>query len=203
MQRRFQFIVALFIIQMVSGMSVTADRSIPLSLNKIIENAGYIFQGECINIRTGRDPETNLLATWFTFRVKQGIKGDLGEEFVLKQYGGSDENYTITPTSVQYEVGEELVLFVYPPSSIGFSSSVGLHQGKFLIKKFENNEKRLVTNGTPAMVLFEGMDEKIPTRDTAGTRAEGITQLKSDKMELDEFLSFVKKQVQQKNMMEK
>ena len=134
MQRRFQFIVALFIIQMVSGMSVTADRSIPLSLNKIIENAGYIFQGECINIRTGRDPETNLLATWFTFRVKQGIKGDLGEEFVLKQYGGSDENYTITPTSVQYEVGEELVLFVYPPSSIGFSSSVGLHQGKFLIK---------------------------------------------------------------------
>ena len=64
MQRRFQFIVALFIIQMVSGMSVTADRSIPLSLNKIIENAGYIFQGECINIRTGRtgdQPAGNLV----------------------------------------------------------------------------------------------------------------------------------------------
>ncbi|MEW6237943.1 MAG: hypothetical protein AB1656_21350 [Candidatus Omnitrophota bacterium] len=177
-----------------------ADRVKPMSLDAITEGARTIFQGECTEIKSAKDPESGLMATWYTFKIAEGIKGKIGEQFVLKQYGGTDGKITVNVPGVKYKVGEKAVLFLYGQSQIGFSSAVGMQQGKFTIIEDKEKNAKYVTNGMPAMLLFANMAQSVPTVDKNGLRTTGAARLRADRMELKPFLdevrSLVKKQAE-------
>lgn len=173
------------------------NRVKPMNLERIIESAATIFEGKCVDIKTGRDPESNMIATWYTFQVTGGIKGKIGDTFVLKQYGGQDGDVIVNSPAVSYQLGEEVVLFLYGTSELGFTSAVGLQQGKFVVREFPETKTRYVTNGMPAMILFENMEQQIHPINAAGIKAQGHERLKSERLELREFLTEVKRLVQQ------
>lgn len=180
----------------------SAVRTRLMNLNSIIDSAAIIFEGECIAARTGHDPESNFLATWYTFRVDRPIKGDLGKEFILKQFGGSEGDEHMPSPAVPYEIGEKLVLFVYGKSDIGFSSAVGLHQGKFMVREFESGGK-FVTNGMPGRVLFDQEKQELSTLDAKGMKIQGQDRLMSERLDLQEFISHVQKKVREEQTAEK
>ena len=93
-----------------------ADKIRPLNLQQITKSAHVIFMGECTAVKSGIDPESGLMATWYTFQIHDVYKGAIGDEYVLKQYGGTDGVKTVHVPTSQYKVGETLILFLYGKS---------------------------------------------------------------------------------------
>ncbi|HOJ61010.1 MAG TPA: hypothetical protein PK878_12050 [bacterium] len=168
----------------------------PLNLGELTEGARVIFEGECVEIRSGKDPVSGLVATWYTFRVTQVLKGEVGKEYVLKQYGGSDGDLHVKVPAVEYQVGEKLILFLYGESKLGFSSAVGMQQGKFSIKEIPETKVRYVTNGMPAMLLFENMPTAVVPLNGRGMKAQGTERLRSERLEISEFKQEVQRLVE-------
>ena len=169
-----------------------------MNLPQIVEDAGKIFVGRCTGVRSGEDPETGLVVTWFTFEVLQGIKGVLGETETIKQIGGTYEGLTVTSFTSTYRVGEEVLLFVYPPSSVGLTSAVGLHQGKFTIYADEKTGKRKVTNGMPENLLFA--PDPVKASKKRGYRIKGLDDpivAEAKSMELEPFIKSIKAMIRE------
>jgi hypothetical protein len=117
-----------------------ATSVLPLDLGQVIDQAAVAFQGTVTDVKTGKDPQTGLLVTMTTFRVDDALKGELGATYTVKQIGGEDTetNMRFKAFGVpSYTVGESYVLFFNGVSSAGFTSPVGLQQGRFLIKDGE------------------------------------------------------------------
>jgi hypothetical protein len=179
-------------------LGVEASRVLPMNLPQLVEDAGKIFLGKCIEVRSGKDPDTGLIVTWITFEVSKGIKGDPGETETIKQLGGTHEGLTVTSFTPTFRVGEEVLLFVYPASAVGLTSAVGLHQGKFNVYTEERTGKRKVTNGMPKNLLFA--EEPAKVSKTRGYRIKGaddpiIAQAKS--MELAPFIETVRTMIKE------
>lgn len=149
----------------------------PLELNEIIDTSTVAFQGTCIDKRTERDPANNMIVTYTTFAVTDVIKGTVKPTHTIKQIGGTLPNgegsFRIdgVPT---FAVGHDYVVFLAGVSSAGFSSPIGLMQGKFSIQQkaggktvsngrdFRDMAVRtpLVTSTSPDLPVSEiGLDE--------------------------------------------
>ncbi|MGE5096467.1 MAG: hypothetical protein ACM3SO_15120 [Betaproteobacteria bacterium] len=110
---------------------------LPLYLEEMIDTASVAFEGTCIGNRSERDPATNLVVTYTTFQVRDVLKGTVAATHVIKQVGG-----TLPDGGMQYRVagvptfapGEDYVVFLAGVSSAGFSSPIGLAQGRFSVK---------------------------------------------------------------------
>ncbi|MBZ0254900.1 hypothetical protein K8I31_02490 [bacterium] len=173
-----------------------ADRITPLSLTEITTSAATVFEGECIEVRSGVDSESGMLATWYTFKVAEGIKGDVGETFTFKQYGGSDGERTVVSPSVKYEKGQKVILFLYGTSKIGFSSAIGLTQGKFIIEEDPKTKQRTVSNGMPAAVLFKNAATLPASYDSQGRLLQGTRRLQGKHLDRDDFVATVKELIE-------
>ncbi|MBI1389358.1 MAG: hypothetical protein GC154_13020 [bacterium] len=174
------------------------DQIKPMALSEITRSAEIIFEGECLDVRSGLDPESGLAATWYTFRVLDGVKGGLDETFVLKQYGGVINQTMTHSPSASYEKGEHVIVFLYGISKIGFSSAVGLKLGKFNVEEHPETRAKYVTNGEPAAVLFPGgvsSTASIAAPASIGVNGKplnGVQRLQSSKLEHDGFMDAVK-----------
>ena len=125
----------LFLIPLASSAQVFKSNqlifdAIPLNLQEITQSAGKVFTGVCTKIEEiENDPLSNLEVVKFTFRVAEPIKGLNNEtEITFKQW-----RPTVSESS--YKVGEKYVIFLYPESKLGLTSTVGHLQGKFLVEK--------------------------------------------------------------------
>jgi len=188
--RRFTLLIALFILTGIATQS-WASRVLPLNLETITKSAALIFEGACVNVKSGTDPETGHPATWYTFKVYDVFKGESGETHTFKQYGQTNPEVDSVSMLTHYEEDERVILFLYGESSKGFTSAVGLHQGKFNIAKVEDSDLTLVSNGMPATVLFKEMNQSIPMRNAKGYAIQGAEAAQMDIMAKDEFLDIV------------
>ena len=82
------------------------------------------------------------------------IKGEPLNEFTFKM---SRVAVDIGKAPV-FRAGDEVILFLYEKSSLGFTSPVGLGQGKFSIR-FSPAGEKLVVNENNNLDLFRGMDK--------------------------------------------
>ena len=138
-----------------------ATSVLPLYLDEIIDTSAVAFEGVCIGNKTGRDPQTGALVTFTTFQVSDVLKGSItGSTYTIKQMGGEDKSTGLVfkmhgvPT---FKVGEGYVVFLYGVSAQGFSSPVGLAQGRFEIVQDAGGAAK-VTNG----VDFRDMTQRMP-----------------------------------------
>ena len=101
-----------------------ATSVVPLYLDEIIDTASVAFEGVCLENRTGRDPQTGLLATFTTFEVGEVLKGSVGSTYTIKQIGGEDKaegrHFKIfgVPT---FAPGQGYIVFLAGVSPQGFS----------------------------------------------------------------------------------
>jgi len=91
--------------------------------------AGKIFSGTVTGIArrpasTGQSVEVVAV----TFHVEQALRGTTpGEDLTISQWVG------LWSSGQRYRVGEHVLLFLYPPSKLGLTSSVGGGMGRFAI----------------------------------------------------------------------
>ena len=156
-------LIAVFGLGALTGIA-GATSVLPLQLDEIIDTATTAFEGTCTANRTEREAQTNLVVTYTTFAVKDVLKGAVqGTTHVIKQIGGKmpagELSYRVegVPT---FAVGEDYVVLLAGVSSAGFSSPIGLAQGKFTVQKdaagnrvSNGRDFRETTARMPAVVL--------------------------------------------------
>src|SRR5436190_16158123 len=113
-----------------------------LDLATMTAHAGTIVAGRIVALRTGSHPQYhNIGALFVTLQVSETLKGSPTDRLTFMQFAGRAAASSAAgrvsmaqtlPDMPSYRVGEEVVLFLYPASSAGFTSPVGGEQGKYL-----------------------------------------------------------------------
>ena len=163
---------------------------LPLYLEELIDTSTVAFEGTCTDNRTEIEDATGFVVTHTTFAVHDVLKGSVGTIHVIKQIGGSlpEEKLQYQVEGIpRFNVGEEYVVFLAGVSAAGFSSPIGLQQGKFSIKS--GSAGRQVRNGRD----FKDMTARI----SAGLPPKAKAKLQQDRgavteMDLDEFKQMVR-----------
>jgi hypothetical protein len=148
-----------------------------INLMEMTKTAKYIFSGRCINKEIIFDEDIQQKVCVFTFRVHKMIKGEPLNEFYVK----SSEMLVEMKQVPLYAIGDELLLFLYEESELGFTSPVGLGQGKFLMKCLPDGSKQ-IANENNNLNLFKGMDNKtLKTMFIKGYNSKKINSMLSQK----------------------
>jgi len=169
-----RYILALSILLSAEAVS---QRTIPMTLKTMVQQAGTIVHARVAELRTGKDPVTGFPATWVTLDVKEDFFGAPATRFTFKQIGGEADGMVYKPADVPgYSRNEEVVLMLYPPHSrTAFQSPVGLGQGKFKVKQAGASRKKVAEQVTRSHRLLK----------TSGATAyDGIVALEDLKEEI-------------------
>jgi len=134
--RTHRALAALFVALSLSAPLASIASSVrPVDFNHIVDHAAAAFQGRCVETHSERDAATGVIVTYTTFEITDALKGDLGTTYTIKQVGGKmgDEVYRVDGIP-SFTPNEEYVVFLYGKSAAGFSSPVGLSQGRFFVR---------------------------------------------------------------------
>lgn len=189
MTKAFKQLFARVVLLAALPMAALAASVRPLDLDNLVDNATTVFQGRCVDTRSERDAANGMIVTLTTFQVDEVLKGDVASVHTIKQIGGRigyevhrvDGMPAFTP-------GDEYVVFLYGVSSAGFSSPVGLAQGRFPVKA--EGKVRVVGNGRDLREVLPpaaraNLPESVQKRlDSAATEVE--------QMGLEEFKQLVR-----------
>jgi hypothetical protein len=130
----------------VASSGARAASVLPLTLAQLTEQSGRIFVGTCVSLESDLD-EHGIPSTFARFEVSDAVKGASdGQTVLIKQFGSSRRPLkvaegesavipmkTLSLAASPYEAGRSYLLFLYPESSLGFTSPVGAGQGRFEI----------------------------------------------------------------------
>ena len=99
----------------------------PVSLPGVARAAGMIFSGTVKSIERRPASRGSAVETVVvTFHVENAIRGVTpGEDLTISQWIG------LWTSGQRYRVGERVLLFLYPPSKLGLTSSVAGPLGRF------------------------------------------------------------------------
>jgi hypothetical protein len=139
--------------------------SLPLYLDELIDRSAVAFEGTCVSNRTERDALSGLVVTYTTFAVHDALKGSPESTHVIKQVGGTlpDESFTYRVHGVPtFNVGEDYVVFLAGVSAAGFSSPMGLGQGRFTVRSTPHGLE--ASNGRDFKDLAARLVDKMPER---------------------------------------
>ena len=163
--------------------NVSATTVLPLSLQQLSDRAELIFYGSVLENEVIRDGNNSRIATLTRFQVHDLIKGQAADTHTIKQIGGEIAGgRTLRIHGVpRYEVGESYVIFLPRPSSLGFSSPVGLQQGNFTVT--ETDGVKSVSNGARLMGYTGAKAARAPL----ALQADDPTRAK-----LDDFINSVR-----------
>ncbi len=127
----------------------TRSQNAPMTLEELVRSAGTILTGRVLDVREERHPRyPYLIVTRVTLSVERAFKGGTrasSGRFTFRQIGGLTR-FRIFDLP-RYQVGEELVLFLYPESAYGLTSPVGGMAGKFRVFVDPQTNRRLIANG--------------------------------------------------------
>lgn len=146
----------LFTLAALCSLQAGATTVLPVSLQRMSSTAVLIFHGRVIGNEVRLDETSSRVATFTTFEVIDVIKGDVGNTHTIKQIGGQLPDGRVRQIIrgvPRFSVGAEYVVFLPAASGLGFSSPIGLQQGRFSISK--QNGETVVSNGRPVGALLD------------------------------------------------
>ena len=156
MSKSFTLSVSLSIILMLSWTQATATTLLPVPLERMVAVADVIFHGRVLQNDVKLDERSGQVATFTKFEVIEVVKGSPDKIVTIKQIGGElpDAKIKMKIHGVpRFEVSREYVVFVPKASRLGFSSPVGLWQGKFDIRELDG--QMIVSNGRRISALAQ------------------------------------------------
>ena len=145
------------------SLSASATSVLPISLQRMASAADLIFYGKAVSNEVKIDDVSGRVATFTTFEIFELIKGTAGATHTIKQIGGQlpdSSRRQVIPGVPRFTIGKEYVVFLPKASKLGFSSPIGLSQGKFTVQSSEASSPAI--NGRPAAVLLNGSTAKKP-----------------------------------------
>lgn len=171
------------------GTSLQAAVVKEMNLAAMATAAQTIFSGVCIDRQTLYDPQQQREVVAFTFRVEQMLKGAPRDRLTVK----ASKTLVDLKQVPTYCIGEEVVLFFSGESRLGFSSPVGLGQGRFQVLRGPGGQ-RVIVNGRNNRNLFKAMDMPASLR---GTLQSGQAALAPGPLQYEQFMGLVRELVGQ------
>ncbi|MGR3317068.1 MAG: hypothetical protein ACUZ8O_01110 [Candidatus Anammoxibacter sp.] len=152
-----KIIYYLLFIVVVLGHQIADGRVLEINLKKMTRSAGKIVAGECTSVKTGFHPEySNVKVTFVNMELYDVLKGDDSTHLQFMKFGhGMKASHT-----AKYKKGEKFLLFLYPESQYGFTSSVGGAQGKLFITTDRDSGKPDFVEVLNKRNLFKGLYTK-------------------------------------------
>jgi len=179
------------LISLVIALPARAMSVLPLYLDEIVNDAAIAFQGKSLENHSELDPQTNSIVTYSTFEVQEVLKGEVGATHTIKQIGGKLQGKINQITGMPtFTVGESYVLFLYGVSASGFSSPVGLSQGKFNIISVPTGLH--VSNGRDFKEMTLGIPTSLVPLPALNKMQQAPGPIKQ--LELEEFKRLVRQQ---------
>jgi hypothetical protein len=130
--------------------------TVPRNLSQLIARAATVVQGRVSYAREESHPRYhNLHSIVVTVLVEDVWKGAAGKSLTFRQFIWDPRD---SADRAGYREGEELVLFLSHQTSAGFTSPVGLEQGRFRVLR-DSAGATVVVNGANNNGLFDGMQE--------------------------------------------
>jgi hypothetical protein len=128
-----------------------------VNLAEMTSHAGRVVHGRVVEVREGVHPlHEQIGVTFLKVQVIEMLKGGAAREVTFMQYGNSRNNYIAHLP--KYNIGEEIVLFLYPESKLGLTSPVGQGQGKFVVRDDVRSGQRVLLNEHLNHALFARLD---------------------------------------------
>jgi hypothetical protein len=117
------------------------------NLQLLIRLAGIVFSGQVIQVaHEAGSALPNPAATRITFQVEDAIRGTSPHQtLTIREWSG------LWTRGERYHVGERVLLFLYPPGKLGFTSPVSGGLGRFAVDRRE----RVVLNALQITVLHQ------------------------------------------------
>ncbi len=174
------FLVSLLVVLLVCSQQATATSVLPVSLQHMATAAELIFHGRVISNEVRLDQASGRVATFTSFEIIELVKGEVGATHTIKQIGGQlpgSKLRQLIHGVPRFTVGQEYVVFLPRASSLGFSSPVGLAQGKFSI--LQQNGKAVVSNRRAVTATSSTPDQSglMNTPAAVGADRTGSTRL--------------------------
>ena len=165
--------------------------TLPVNLTYLSQRADVIVQGSVLRVRYENHPEfTNIPTVEVTLEVENMLRGPSGPTYTFREalIGVKSRN-----VKQGYKIGQRLMLFLPFPSRYGFSSPVGIEQGRFHITRLPATGEETIANEIGNAGLFKDVES---TAFLAGIRlSEKQTRLAATRqgpVPLAEFSALVK-----------
>jgi hypothetical protein len=103
------------------------------NLTLVQRAAGTIFRGTVMSVQLLKAVRSGAMETMqVKFRVDEAFRGvRKGQSLTIREWSG------LWVAGERYRVGEQVVLFLYPPSRLGLTSPVGGRLGRFDVDQQE------------------------------------------------------------------
>jgi hypothetical protein len=161
-----------------------------VNLAYLTQRADIIVQGQVTEVVQETLPDyPNLFATRITLSVDDMMRGPSGNTYTFREIviGRRAKRGTM-----HYQVGQHLLLFLPSPSHLGFSSPIGLEQGRFHIFR-DNAGSSLVSNETGNIGLFHNVVLAVSQAGRILPQNQlNVAATKHGPVQLHDFLSLVK-----------
>jgi hypothetical protein len=140
------------------AVSLSATTVIPPTFDQLVEQAQVIFQGKVtkVNAEWIGEGAQRRIVSYVTFQVKDSLKGNPGENYTIRMFGGTVDGETMgIADAPKFDVGDEDILFVENNGS-QVVPLVGIMHGRFHVRRDESGSEVVTTN------------EEEPLRNVAG-----------------------------------
>ncbi len=148
--------VCLFLLSFLSNLRAQRGAvTLPRNLIQLTSRSVTIVRGHVTYARVAAHPQYhNLSSVVVAISVQDVLKGTAGKTLTFRQFIWDPRDRA---DRAGYREGDELLLFLNPVTAAGFTSPVGLEQGRFRVLRGADSEP-VVVNGAQNTLLLQGAE---------------------------------------------
>ena len=164
-------------IVMIGSENSFALKEIRYSTADLARSAYGMVLANCVKSEAKIDENTGLIFTYTTFRVDEKLKGEYGDEIVLRIVGGTVGDTTISsPYLPNFTPNEDVILILGPYNTKGYPVLKSMSRGILRVEADDTGTRYVVTP-------VDGLDILDP--------ATNERSVSNNKVKLDDFIHSV------------
>ena len=161
-------------IVMVSSDNSYALKEIRSTTADLARSANGVVLANCVKSEARIDEETGLIFTYTTFKVDERLKGEYGDEIVLRIIGGTVGDISVSsPYLPKFTPNEDVILILGPNNTKGYP----------LLKSISRGILRVETDDTGTKYVTTPVDGLEITNSATNERS-----VNENKVNLDDFI---------------
>jgi len=112
----------------------------------LARTADGVVLANCVKSEARIDEDTGLIFTYTTFKVDERLKGEYGDEIVLRIVGGTVGEKTVSsPYLPKFTANEDVILMLGPDNTKGYPVLKSISRGILRIETDESGAKYIAT----------------------------------------------------------
>lgn len=168
--------ISILAVTLLIAVSATAQRgaiTLPRNLAQITDQAANVIRGKVTYVHVEPHPQyKHLRSVVVTVAVSKTLKGSATDTVTFRQFLWDPRDVR---DAAGYRRGQEVVLFLNRASEIGFTSPVGIQQGRFTVQTDENGVL-VAKNGQDNATLLKDVPQLSSTKALSARARRVITE---------------------------